>query len=327
MIASQGKVLVSGWPLLPPAEAHLVDAGFAIVQSSPNPDQVELTTLLAEYRPVGLIVRTGIIDRACFDADPDLKVIANHGAGYDDIDVEAATRRSIPVFASPGRNAVSVAEHVFALLLAIRKRTLHHDALVRSGNWRPAVPQTAELYGRTMGIVGFGAIGERVAALAAAFGMRVIANDSERIRPFPRQLLQCADLGELLEESDVVSLHVPLTDATRNMIDAAALARMKPGAILINAARGGIVDEEALVDAVDSGHLLGAGLDTFAKEPPGESSVVTHCNGIVLSPHIAGVTPESALRLSMCCAENVVRFLMEGTCSDDLVNKSRETLC
>ena len=123
-----------------------------------------------------------------------------------------------------------------------------------------------------------------------------------------------------------MSLHVPLTDATRNMIDSAALTRMKQGAILINAARGGIVDEEALVNAIDSGHLLGAGLDTFAKEPPGEFSVVARCNGIVLSPHIAGVTPESALRMSMCCAENVARFLMEGTCSDDLVNNSWDAL-
>ena len=111
------------------------------------------------------------------------------------------------------------------------------------------------------------------------------------------------------------------------MIDAAALARMKQGAILINAARGGIVDEDALVDAIDSGHLLGAGLDTFAEEPPGESSVVARCNGIVLSPHIAGVTPESALRMSMCCAENVARFLVNGTCNDDLVNKFRDTRC
>ncbi|MCY3873588.1 MAG: hydroxyacid dehydrogenase [Rhodobacteraceae bacterium] len=326
MTASPGMVLITGWPLLPPAEAHLGDAGFTIVQSSPNPGQAELIALLAENRPVGLVVRSGIIDRACFDAAPDLKVIASHGAGYDDIDVAEATRRGIPVFAAPGRNAVSVAEHVFALLLAVRKRTLHHDKLVRSGDWRPAVPQTAELSGRTMGIVGFGAIGERVAALAAAFGMRVVAVDPERTCPFPRQIVQSATLGGLLEESDVVSLHVPLTDATRNMIDAAALAHMKQGAILINAARGGIVDEEALVDAIDSGHLFGAGLDTFAEEPPGESSVVAHCDGIVLSPHIAGVTPESAQRMSMCCAENVVQFLVDGTCSDDLVNDSWDVL-
>ena len=324
-MASRGKVLVSGWPLLPPAEAHIADAGFTVVQSSPNPDRVELTALLAEHRPVGLIVRTGIIDRACFDANPDLKVIANHGAGYDDIDVAEATRRGIPVFASPGKNAVSVAEHVFALILAVRKRTLYHDSLVRSGNWRPAVPQTGELCERTIGIVGFGAIGERVATLAAAFGMRVIAFDPERTRPFPRQVLKGATLGELLEESDVVSLHVPMTAATRNMIDTAALARMKQGAILINSARGGIVDEEGLVDAVESGHLFGAGLDTFAEEPPGESSAVARCKGIVLSPHVAGVTPESALRMSMCCAENVVRFLVEGTCSDDLVNRPWDT--
>lgn len=152
----------------------------------------------------------------------------------------------------------------------------------------------------------FGATGKSVAALAAAFGVREIAVDPETIRPFPQQIVQSATLGRLPEESDVVSPRVPLTDATRNMIDTAAPARMKQGAILINAALGGIVDEEALVDGIDSGQLHGAGLDTIAEEPPGESSVAVRCNGIVLSPHIAGVTRESAQRMSMCCAENVV---------------------
>lgn len=322
MNASKGKVLVTGWPLLPAAEAHLTAAGFTIVQSSPAPDQAELVTLLAELRPAGLIVRTGIIDRVCIDADPDLKVIANHGAGYDDIDVAEATRRGIPVFAAPGRNAISVAEHVFALLLAVIKRVPFHDALVRGGNWRPASPQTAELCGRTMGIVGFGAIGERVAALGAAFGMSLVAHDPVRTRPYPPNVRQCATLNELLAASDVVSLHVPLTDVTRSMIGAAALARMKQGGILINAARGGVVDETALVNAIKSRHLHGAGLDTFADEPPGKSSVVAGCADIVLSPHIAGVTPESTLRMSMCCAENVVNFLMRGMCSADLVNRT-----
>ena len=184
----------------------------------------------------GLIVRNGINDRFCFDADPDLKVVVNQGEGYDDIDVAEATRRCIPVFAAPGRNAVSVAEHVFAFLLAIGKRTVCHDALVRSGSWRPAVPQATELCGRTMGIVGCGAIGERVAALAAAFGMRVVVYDPERAKPFPRQVRERAALAELLEESDVVSLHVPLTDSTRNMIDAMSMAAKKRGILAIRRA-------------------------------------------------------------------------------------------
>ena len=319
---TKGKVLVTGWPLLPPAEALLKDAGLTIVQSSPNPDRAELVGLLSQHRPVALIVRTGVIDRACLEANPDLKVIANHGAGYDEIDVDAATKRGIPVFAAPGRNAISVAEHVFALLLAVRKKVISHDAIVREGQWRPATPDIGELHGTTMGIIGLGAIGERVADLAAAFGMNLLAFDPGRLRPFPEWIRRSETLSDILQDSDVISLHVPLTEATHNMIDKTALARMRRGAILINAARGGVVDETALVAAVENGHLLGAGLDTFAQEPQDASSPIAKCPGIVLSPHIAGVTPESALRLSLCCAENVTAFLVDGVCSNDLVNRT-----
>lgn len=313
-------VLVTGWPLLPPAEEHLRQAGFSIVQSSPVPDRAELVSLLSKHKPDGLIVRTGVIDRACFQAHPGLRAIANHGAGYDDIDVAEATRRGIPVFAAPGRNAISVAEHVFALLLAVRKRILHHDGLIRGGGWRPSSPDTAELSGRIMGIVGLGAIGERVAHLARAFGMKVCAFDPGRSAPFPEGIDRTETLEELLAQSDVVSLHVPLTDTTRNLIDARALNQMKPGAILINTARGGVVDEAALIEAIEGGHLYGAGLDTFETEPPGAAAAVAQCDRVVLSPHIGGVTPESALRMSMCTAQNIVGFLKNGERNSDLVN-------
>ena len=314
------KVLVSGWPLAGPAERLLAANGIEVVQGKTDPDRRELASLLAEHRPDALIVRSGTVDKSCFDAHPDLKCIANHGAGHDSIDLTEATSRGIPVFAAPGRNAIAVAEQVFALLLAVRKRVLDHDALVRNGSWRPAAPETTELHGRRMGIVGLGAIGERVSVIARAFGMRVGAHDPVRTQPFPPEVTRCATLEDLLGTSDTVSLHVPLTDATRNMIDAAAIGRMPKGAVLINTARGGIVDEDALVDAIERGQLSGAGIDTFAQEPPGASAAVSACRAIVLSPHIAGVTPESALRMSMCCAENVIGFLERRTVSNDIVN-------
>ncbi|MDE0113164.1 MAG: hypothetical protein OXN84_12910 [Albidovulum sp.] len=258
------------------------------------------------------MVRTGIIDRPCFDANSDLKVIANRGAGFDDFEVAEAVRRGI---------------RVFAPLLAIGKRTLYPDALVRRGNWRRAIPRATQLCGRTMGIVGYGAISERMAALAAAFGMRAIEFDSERANRISRQVWRRVALAELLEECDLASLHVPPTDTTRNMIDAAALASMKRGSILVNAAREGIVDEVSLVDAVDSGRLQGAGHDKFAMEPPGESFAAARCNGILLSPQIAGATDESAPRMSMCCAQSVEQFLMQGTRSDSLVNFSWDARC
>ena len=153
--------------------------------TSPSFDQTELVSRLNETSTDAIIVRTGVIDRACLDAALELKAMANHGAGYDDIDVVEAARRGIPVFAAPGRNAVSVAEHVFALLLAVRKCVPAHDRLVRADGWRPANPETAELNGAAMGIVGLGAIGERVAVLAQAFEMPVMTYDPHRPQPWP----------------------------------------------------------------------------------------------------------------------------------------------
>ena len=268
MSSPAGTILVTGWPLLPEAEQLLRDRGFRVLVTDPSPDRAALVSRLRETSPDAIIVRTGVIDRACLEAAPGVKAIANHGAGYDDIDVAEASRRGIPVFAAPGCNAISVAEHVFALLLAVRKSLPEHDRLVRNGGWRPASPQTAELHGTTMGIVGLGAIGERVALLAEAFGMSTLAHDPGRIRPWPDRIEPCPTLDELLERSDVVSLHVPLTPATENLIDSRRLGLMKPSSILINAARGGVVDEAALAHAVESGHLFGAGLDTFDREPP-----------------------------------------------------------
>ena len=315
-----GKVLVSGWPLLPEAEKLLRGAGLEVHVTKPAPDQAEMVKSLREIAPDALIVRTGTVDRECFDAAPELKVIANHGAGYDDIDVAEATHRGIPVFAAPGRNAISVAEHVFAQLLAVRKQLPQHDLLVRNGDWRPATPITSELFGTTLGLVGFGAIGEAVARLALAFGMSVIAYDPVRSGSWPDTVTRCASMNELLTQSDAVSLHVPLTEQTRHMIDAQAIAKMKPGAVLVNAARGGVVDETALCEALDSGKLFGAALDTFEIEPPrGDAPAARHVR-IVLTPHIAGVTPESALRMSMCCADNVVSYLSGGLNTQDLIN-------
>lgn len=315
-----GKVLVSGWPLLPEAEKLLCGAGLEVYATKPAPDQAEMVRSLREIAPDALIVRTGIVDRECFDAAPGLKVVANHGAGYDDIDVAEATHRGIPVFAAPGRNAVSVAEHVFAMLLAIRKQLLHHDQLVRSGGWRPSKPMTAELCGLTLGIIGFGAIGDAVAKLACAFGMSIVAFDPGRIHPWPDNVQRCASLDDLYASADAISLHVPLTDQTRHLIDADAIRKMRPGTILINAARGGVVDEKALCAALDSGKLSGAGLDTFEIEPTCRDTATVQHERIILTPHIAGVTPESALRMSMCCAQNVVTCLSGSLNSEDLVN-------
>ena len=315
------KVLVTGWPLLPPAEKLLTDIGLAIIGTSSDPDAAEIIDIISAKQPEAVIVRSGVMNKACFAVAENLRAVAYHGAGYDVIDVSEATRRGVAVFAAPGRNAISVAEHAMALLLAIRKQLFTHDALIRQGGWRPSKPATGELFGQTIGLIGLGAIGEQLARLAQAFGMHVIAYDPGRLKPWPDNIKRCEMFEALLINSDVVSLHVPLTPQTQGMIDATALSSMKPGAILINAARGGIVDEAALVNAINTGHIFGAGFDTFDQEPPGGDAAICESDRIILTPHIAGVTPESTLRMSMCCAENILHFLRSGEVdTDDLVN-------
>lgn len=315
------RILVSGWPLLPPAATFLLDNGMEIVGTGPDPDSDEMIAAIRETQPGAVIVRSGVIDRSCFNAADHLRAVSYHGAGYDVIDVIEASKRGIPVFAAPGRNAISVAEHAIALLLAVRKQILSNDRLVRQGNWRQSKPATGELHGNILGLIGLGSIGEHLSRLARAFGMEIFAFDPQRTSAWPSDTRRCETLDDLLDKADVVSLHVPLTAQTKGMIDARALAQMKQGAILINTARGGIVDETALVAALEAGHLYGAGIDTFDLEPPGADAAVCRCDRVVLSPHIAGVTPESTLRMSMCCAENIFRFLRYGHVnSNDLVN-------
>ena len=207
------------------------------------------------------------------------------GAGYDNVDLEACTRRGVQVCNAAGVNAGAVAEHVLAFLLAYYKDLCLLNAAMHAGE--TAVPSYTggELAGRTIGLVGLGRIGREVAARCQAFGMRVIAWS---YRPIEVPGVTLVDLPALYRESDIVSLHVPLKPETRAMIDAAALAQMKPGALLVNTARGGLVDEAALVDALSRGQLGGACLDVFAEEPLAAESPLRRMANVILTPHTAG---------------------------------------
>ena len=234
---------------------------------------------------------------------PRLRVIARAGAGYDAVDLAAATARQIAVAVTPGANAESVAEHVFALLLALTRNVLGNDRSIRAGGWdRKAV---RPLRGTTLGVVGLGRSGWAVARRALAFGMRVVAagRHAEDV-PDPGPGIAWRALEDLLAESDVVSLHLPLTAATRGLFDRRAFARMRPGALFINTARGGLVIEADLIESLTAGHLAGAGLDVQASEPPGPGNPLLTLPNVVLSPHIAGVDTaaldDMAERASRC---------------------------
>ncbi len=261
-----------------------------------------------------LIVRNRTqVGAALLDAAPRLRVVGRLGVGLDNIDVEACRARRIDVIPATGANAQAVAEYVIGAAMLLLRGAYTASAEVAGGGWpRAALSSGREIGGKTLGIVGFGSIGRCVARLGRASGMRCIGCDAELPDAAPEwdeHGVAPRALGVLLAEADVVTLHVPLVAATRNLIDAARLAQMRPGAILINTARGGVVDEAAVAQALRSGHLGGAALDVFAQEPLPAGTPLAGCPNLLLTPHIAGVTAESNVRVSTMIAERVAAAL------------------
>ncbi|MBL0421589.1 hydroxyacid dehydrogenase [Ramlibacter sp. AW1] len=239
------------------------------------------------------------------------KVVGRLGVGLDNIDVEGCAARGIQVIPATGANAHSVAEYVVATAMLLLRGAYGSTESVAAGQWpRHALSQGRELAGKTLGLVGFGSIGQQTARLARALGMRVAAftraGGEEALRAAG---VPARSLDDLLAEADVVSLHVPLTDATRQLLDARRIAGMKKGAILINTARGGIVDEQALVSALRSGQLAGAALDVFAEEPLVRADQFRGCPNLLLTPHIAGLSVEANERVSSLVASKVLEAL------------------
>ncbi len=282
----------------------LREANCAII---PNPNN----TRLSEEALIALIVDadaiiagTEPITVRVLDAAPRLKVIARRGVGVDSVDVAAATARGIPVAITAGVLTDAVADHAMALLLSVARRIPQLDRLVKAGGWDRA--PTADVHGKTLGIVGFGAIGRAVARRAAGFGMRMLAFDIAPDAAAAASLgVALCDLETLLRESDFVTLHVALTPATRGMINDAALRQMKPTAFLINTSRGAVVDEAALLQALREGRLAGAGLDVFHDEPVRDRALVG-LDQVVATPHVASHTAETLVRMERSCAEAVL---------------------
>lgn len=276
-----------------------------------NPDAIPAAAAAAR----ALIVRNRTQVTAALLADcPRLRAVGRLGVGLDNIDLAACRERGIQVLPATGANDVAVAEYVITGALMLLRGAYHASARVAAGEWPRQALSGRETGGRTLGLVGFGGIARATAVRAAPLGMRVIAHDPFVPADDPDwgRLAERSDsLEGLLAESDVVSLHVPYTEATHHLMDAAALARMPHGAILINAARGGVVDERALAEALHAGSLGGALLDVFEREPLPAGSVLAGVPNLVLTPHIAGVTQESNVRVSALTAENVRRALEE----------------
>jgi len=298
-------IVVTGADLAPQALALL--EGHEVVYAGKTPTEEDLVALCRAHDPVAIIVRYGKVGAAVMDAAPSLKVISKHGSGTDTIDKVAASERGIEVVAAVGANAAAVAEQALALLLACAKSVVALDARMHAGHWDKATHKSLELGGRTIGLVGLGAIGLRFARMADALGMRVLGFD-----PFAKNLpahVEAVDLATLWRESDAISLHCPLTEDNRGLLNAQTLAQCKRGVIVVNTARGGLIDEDALLEAVRSGQVAMAGLDSFAVEPMAPGHPFQGEKRIVLSPHIGGVTGDAYVNMGVGAAKNLLQVL------------------
>jgi len=298
-------ILVTGADLAPQALALL--EGHDVVYAGKTPTEEDLVALCRKHDPVAIIVRYGKVGAAVMDAAPSLKVISKHGSGTDTIDKAAASARGIEVVAAVGANAAAVAEQALALLLACAKSVVALDTRMHAGHWDKATHKSLELGGRTIGLVGLGAIGLRFARMADALGMRVLGFD-----PFAKDLpahVEAVDLATLWRESDAISLHCPLTEDNRGLLDAQTLAQCKRGVIVVNTARGGLIDEHALLAAVRSGQVAMAGLDSFAVEPMAPGHPFQGEKRIVLSPHIGGVTSDAYVNMGVSAVKNLLQVL------------------
>ncbi len=299
------NIIMTAPQLAKPAVDLIEAAGGTLHYMKPYPSAAEVAALAADIRPVGILSRQGPVTAAAMDAAPGLRIVARHGVGVDDVDLIEAARRGIIVTRAPGSNTRAVAEHTMALVLALAKDLTVLSASVAAGNWRGATTRVRDIHGLRLGLVGCGMIGRAVAVLAEAFGMRVTVFGPSA----PPGLRRAPTLLALAAESDVLSLHLPFTPATRHVIDSACLAALPPGSFVVNTARGGLIDEAALLAALDSGHVAGAGLDVFETEPPLPTDPLRRHPRVIVTPHVAGVTAGSLVTMGVMAAECIAAVL------------------
>ncbi len=294
-------------------------AGIALLEAAP---EIEIVAVAGQpdrlpkelERAHALLVRSDTtVTEELMAGAPQLGVIARAGVGVDNIDVEAATRRGIAVLNAPGANTVSAAEHTIALLLSLLRKIPWAATSMQAGQWDRKRFPGSELRGKRLGLVGLGRVGVHVAAIARAFGMTVVAHDPYLPDAQAREMgITLLDLDELLESADVVSLHVPLTDETRGLMNRERLAKLKPTAVLVNAARGALVDDAALLEALEHGKLAGAALDVFEPEPLHADSPLRKVDKLLLTPHLAASTSEAQERVASEICANVRDALLTG---------------
>jgi len=297
--------------IAPRGLALLKEAKFEVIEA--NGASAAARTAALSRASCILVRSASRVDAKLLDQAPHLRVVVRAGVGLDKIDLEEATRRGIFVFNTPGGNAMAAAELTFALLLAlVRRVTLSHAALGR-GEWERQRYEGTELAGKSLGVIGVGRIGTLVAERAKAFQMKVLAHDPFLTPPRARdEGWEKLELDEVLERADIVTLHLPLSEETRGLLGAREIALMKKGALLVNCARGGLVEEAALTDALVSGHLAGAALDVYEQEPPPLDHPLLSLEQVVHTPHLGASTEEAKQRVGLMAARLIVEFLRDG---------------
>jgi D-3-phosphoglycerate dehydrogenase len=292
---------------------HILDRSPGIeVVNSPGLSPGELTQAIADVD--ALVVRSGTkVTGEVIGAASRLKVIGRAGIGVDNVDVGAATRRGIVVMNTPGGNTVTTAEHAIALLISLARHIPQATASMKAGKWEKKQLTGMELYNRALGVVGMGNVGRIVADRARGLGMKVIAHDPFISETAANKLeMELLSLDDLLARSDIITIHVPRNKSTIGLFDAEVFAKVKPGVLLVNAARGGIVDEEALLAALDEGRVGGAALDVFAEEPPpGDHPLIAH-EKVICTPHLGAATDQAQINVAIAVAEQVRDFLLHG---------------
>ncbi len=269
-----------------------------------------------------IIVRGTAIDRALLQQAPRIRFVCRHGVGFDNVDLAATSERNIVVAVTPEANARSVAEHALMMMLALSRRVATVSAAVRGGQWRSRTDRpTYDLAGATVLLIGFGRIGARVARLCEAFGMQTLVHDPFILANTIRALgfTPAPDRAAALARADIVSLHCPSSPATRGMVDAVFLAAMKPGAMLINTARGTLIDETALEAALRSGHLAAAGLDVLRQEPMTTTIPLLALDTVLVTPHVAASTQQGLRRMALAAAQNTIDFFADRLDRDAIV--------
>lgn len=303
------KILLTGPALAHDATSYAHDLGIQIIPTVPYMPADELASLIRQEQPDAIVVRQGKLTREMIQASFRLRAIAKHGVGYDTIDIHAAAERGIPVTIALGANAQSVAEHAFALMFSVARQTAWLDARTRKGNWDKATANGIELFGKTLGLVGLGSIGGILMDLVAPLQMKVKVFDPYlKALPDRAYVERETDFDRLIESCDIISLHCPLTDGNRNLISTEQLKRMRPNSILINTARGELVDTQALILALQNDQIAGAGLDTFNPEPPPAESLLWSLPNLVATPHVGANTTESRDRVGLLAVQQIVKI-------------------